>query len=66
MGQAIIGLNKRVTFISIIVLVQYFQVATKQLQCPVTLTKIDRFDLLILDNVGDVKKVGDETSVLFE
>nr|WP_010476069.1 ATP-binding protein [Acaryochloris sp. CCMEE 5410] len=51
-----IGLNKRVKFFSAITLVQQLQAAKQQLQLPVTLAKIDRFDLLFLDNVGDVKQ----------
>ena len=33
---------------------------------PAALTKLDRFDLLIVDDVGYVKKTEAETSVLFE
>lgn len=66
MAQAMITLGKRVKFFSAITLVQQLQVAKQQLQLPATLAKLDRFDLLILDDIGYVKKTDDETSVLFE
>ena len=66
MGQAMISLGKKVKFFSAITLVQQLQAAKQQLQLPVTLAKLDRFDLLILDDIGYVKKTDDETSVLFE
>ncbi len=45
---------------------QQLQAAKLQLQLPATLTKLDRFDLLVLDDLGYVKKDEAETSVLFE
>lgn len=66
MARAMITLGKRVRFFSAITLVQQLQVAKQQLQLPATLAKLDRFDLLILDDIGYVKKTDDETSVLFE
>jgi DNA replication protein DnaC len=61
-----ISLGKRVKFFSAISLVQQLQDAKQQLQLPSTLIKLDRFDLLIIDDIGYVKKSDDETSVLFE
>ncbi len=66
MGRAMIALGKRVKFFSAITLVQQLQEAKQQLQLPSTLIKLDRFDLLIIDDIGYVKKSDDETSVLFE
>lgn len=42
------------------------QHAKLQLQLPALLRKLDRFDLLVLDDLGYVKKSEAETSVLFE
>lgn len=42
------------------------QQAKQQLQLPATLAKLDRYDLLIVDDLGYVKKTEAETSVLFE
>ncbi|UJB73208.1 IS21-like element helper ATPase IstB (plasmid) [Acaryochloris sp. 'Moss Beach'] len=66
MARAMITLGKRVKFFSAITLVQQLQAAKQQLQLPATLAQLDRFDLLILDDIGYVKKTDDETSVLFE
>ncbi len=66
MGQAMIAQGKRVRFFSAITLVQQLQAAKQQLQLPATLIKLDRFELLIIDDIGYVKKSDDETSVLFE
>lgn len=66
MGRAMIALGKRVKFFSAITLVQQLQAAKQQLQLPSTLAKLDRFELLIVDDIGYVKKTDDETSVLFE
>ena len=66
MGRAMIALGKRVKFFSAITLVQQLQAAKQQLQLPSTLVKLDRFELLIIDDIGYVKKSDDETSVLFE
>jgi DNA replication protein DnaC len=66
MGRAMVELGKRVKFSSATALVQQLQYAKLQLQLPSALTKLDRFDLLIIDDVGYVKKTEAETSVLFE
>jgi DNA replication protein DnaC len=47
-------------------LVQKLQVARKSLQLPSALAKLDRFDLIILDDLSYVRKDQAETSVLFE
>ena len=38
----------------------------QQLQLPASLKKLDRYDLLVIDDLGYVKKSEAETSVLFE
>ena len=45
---------------------QQWQQAKLQLQLQAALKKLDRFDLLILEDLGYVKKSEAETSVLFE
>lgn len=65
-GRSMVELGKRVKFCSAIALVQQLQQAKLQLQLQAALKKLDRFDLLILDDLGYVKKSEAETSVLFE
>lgn len=45
---------------------QQLQYAKLQLELSTLLAKLDRFDLLIVDDLGYVKKDEAETSVLFE
>lgn len=47
-------------------LVQTLQQAKLQLQLPAILNKLDRYELLLIDDLGYVKKSEAETSVLFE
>jgi DNA replication protein DnaC len=47
-------------------IVQKLQVARQSLQLPSALAKLDRFDLIILDDLSYVRKDQAETSVLFE
>lgn len=61
-----IELGKRVKFISATALVQQLQLAKLQLELQSLLSKLDRYDLLIIDDLGYVKKSDIETSVLFE
>lgn len=65
-ARCMVELGKRVKFFSAIALVQQLQQAKLQLQLQSALKKLDRFDLLILDDLGYVKKSEAETSVLFE
>jgi DNA replication protein DnaC len=65
-GRSALELGKRVKFFAATTLVQQLQSAKLQLQLPQLLTKLDRFDLLIVDDLGYVKKSEAETSVLFE
>lgn len=61
-----VELGKRVKFLPATTLVQQLQQAKLQLQLPGLLAKLDRYDLLIIDDLGYVKKSEAETSVLFE
>lgn len=45
---------------------QKLQFARQSLQLPSALDKLDRFDLIILDDLSYVRKDQTETSVLFE
>ena len=47
-------------------LVQKLQAARRDLALPATLAKLDRFDVLVLDDLGYVRKDQAETNVLFE
>lgn len=66
LGRSMVELGKRVKFVSATALVQQLQVAKLQLELQALLAKLDRFDLLIIDDLGYVKKSEVETSVLFE
>lgn len=66
LGRSVIELGKSVKFVPATTLVQQLQQAKLQLQLPAILTNLDRYDLLILDDLGHVKKSEAETSVLFE
>ena len=65
-GHAQIDLNKRVLMTSTTALVQQLQRDKKNYELPESLSKLDKYDLLILDDIGYVKKDEGETSVLFE
>lgn len=65
-ARRMVEFGKRVKFFSSIALVQHLQQAKQQLQLQAALKKLDRFDLLVLDDLGYVKKSESETSVLFE
>jgi DNA replication protein DnaC len=65
-GRSLIELGARVKFMGATILVQLLQAAKANLQLQSTLLKLDKYDLLILDDLGYVKKSEAETSVLFE
>lgn len=65
-ARASVELGKRVRFFSATALVQTLQQAKLSLTLPKMLTKLDRYDLLVVDDLGYVKKSEAETSVLFE
>ena len=47
-------------------MVQNLQLANKEYRLPEALTKLDKYSLIILDDIGYVKKNEAETGVLFE
>uniref|UniRef100_E6QG17 Helper of transposition, insertion sequence ISAfe9, IS21 family n=1 Tax=mine drainage metagenome TaxID=410659 RepID=E6QG17_9ZZZZ len=65
-GHALVERGCRVYFTRTSDLVQQLQSARKELRLPATLAKLDRFDLLILDDFSYVRRDQAETSVLFE
>ncbi len=66
LGHALIDAGRRVLFARCSDLVQRLQVARRDLRLPQELAKLDRFDLLILDDLSYVRRDQAETSVLFE
>ena len=65
-GHALIDAGRRVLFTRCSDLVQRLQAARRDLRMPQELAKLDRFDLLILDDLSYVRRDQAETSVLFE
>lgn len=65
-GLALIENGWRVMFTRTTDLVQKLQVARRELQLEAAIAKLDKFDLLILDDLAYVTKDQAETSVLFE
>jgi DNA replication protein DnaC len=66
LSRAMIELGQRVKFFPATALVQQLQQAKLQLHLQPLLVKLDRYDLIVLDDLGYVKKSEAETSVLFE
>jgi DNA replication protein DnaC len=65
-GHALIDAGYRVLYMRTSELVQRLQAARQTMQLPQALAKLDRYDLLILDDISYVRKDQAETSVLFE
>src|SRR5581483_2702814 len=65
-GLALVENGWRVLFARTTDLVQRLQVARRELALESALAKLDRYDLLILDDIAYVTKDQAETSVLFE
>lgn len=65
-ARSLVELGARVRFLSATTLVQLLQAAKASLQLQSALLKLDKYDLLILDDLSYVKKSESETSVLFE
>lgn len=65
-GTALIEGGRRVLFTRTTDLVQKLQAARRDLALPSLLARLDRFDGLILDDLGYVRKDQAETAVLFE
>ena len=66
LGHALIDAGRRVLFTRCSDLVQRLQAARRDLRLPQELAKLDRFDLLILDDLSYVRRDQAETTVLFE
>jgi DNA replication protein DnaC len=64
--HALIEAGRRVYFSRCGDLVQKLQAARRDLRLPQEMTKLDRFDLLVLDDISYVRRDQAETSVLFE
>lgn len=65
-GLALIENGWRVLFTRTTDLVQKLQVARRELNLEAAISRLDRFDLMILDDLAYVTKDQAETSVLFE
>ena len=65
-GHALIDRGHRVLFIRTSELVQRLQAARRDLRLPAELARLDRFELLILDDLSYARRDQAETSVLFE
>ena len=65
-GTALVDTGRRVFFTRTTDLVQKLQASRRDLTLPATLAKLDRFDCLVLDDLGYVRKDQAETTVLFE
>jgi DNA replication protein DnaC len=65
-GHALIDAGYRVLFTRTSELVQKLQAARQSLQLPSALARLDRFDLIVLDDLSYARKDQAETSVLFE
>ena len=65
-GAGLIDNGYRVLFTRTTDLVQKLQAARRDLALPAMLAKLDKFDCLILDDLGYVRKDQAETTVLFE
>jgi len=65
-GYALIELGIRVKFTSATGIVQMLQRAKEELTLADVLTKMDKYTVLIVDDIGYVKKSSEETQVLFE
>lgn len=65
-GHALIEQGLRVRYSPASALVQELQAAKQALRLADALTKLDKYRLLILDDIGYVKRTEAETSVLFE
>lgn len=66
LGRRMIDQGYRVFFTRTTDLVQRLQTARRELTLPSAIEKLDKFDLLILDDLSYVEKDQAETSVLFE
>jgi DNA replication protein DnaC len=66
LGYQLIEKGVRVKWLSATNLVQQLQVAKKNLELMTYMTRMDKYRVLIIDDIGYVKKSDGETQVLFE
>lgn len=66
LGRALVENGRRVLFIRTRELVQQLQVANRELRLEAAIAKLDKYHMLILDDISYVAKDQAETSVLFE
>jgi len=66
LGLALVETGRRVLFMRTGDLVQRLQIARRELDLENTIAKLDKYHLLILDDIAYVSKDQAETSVLFE
>jgi DNA replication protein DnaC len=65
-GAELVAAGHRVRCERVTDLLQHLQAAKRDLTLPAALAKLDRFDCLILDDIGYARKDHHETDVLFE
>jgi DNA replication protein DnaC len=65
-GHALIDRGYKVLFVRTSEIVQRLQAARRDLRLPAELAKLDRFDLIVLDDLSYARRDQAETSVLFE
>ena len=66
LGHALVDAGYRVLFVRTTDLVQQLQTARQELKLAAAIEKLDRYHLLVLDDLSYVQKSQAETSVLFE
>lgn len=66
LGAQLIEKGIRVKWMAATALVQLLQQAKKELELMTTMTRLDKYRVLIIDDIGYVKKTDAETQVLFE
>lgn len=65
-GYGLIEQGHKIKFVAASAIVQQLQQAKRHLRLQDELVKLDKYSLLIVDDVGYVRKTEQETSVLFE
>lgn len=65
-GHALVEQNIRVLFTPTTKIVQDLQASRRDCRLPIELARLDKYDVIILDDIGYVRKDEAETHVLFE
>jgi DNA replication protein DnaC len=66
LAYQLIEQNVRVKWFSAVALVQSLQKAKRDLDLMIAMTRLDKYQVIIIDDIGYVKKTDAETQVLFE